>query len=238
MEPTEFRTGVIKAIDCYKEAWEIMKPQYWLLFAVVLVGAMIGGFTLYILFGAMACGMYYCFLRVIDGREFKFEDLFKGFRYWLPGLIVGFFIFVPLIIIYGIIYVPTLVTIARNPNIKPDQLMTVMGTSFIIDIIFSIGMVCLHTLIMFAFPLIVDRNLSGVKAMTTSARAVWANLSGVAGLFGVGFLVSLVSMMACGVGIYFSIPLVFGATALAYRKIFPALELSLDSPAPEFYRTT
>jgi hypothetical protein len=237
MNPIEFRRGVIKPIECYKEAWELIKNQFWLLLGVVFVGGLIGGASLYILIGAMTCGIYYCYLKVIDRQNFKFDDLFKGFSYWLPGLIVGIFIVVPMIILYGVIYVPPLVAIVTNPNIKPDQLMMIIGGGFLVDLIISVFMVCFHTLIMFAFPLIVDRNLSAFQAMKTSAKAVWANLGGVAGLFGVGFILCLVGMLVFCVGIYFVIPLMMGANTVAYRKIFPSVEnTNLNPPPPNYYQ--
>jgi len=239
MNPIEFRKGVIKPIECYKEAWELIKNQFWLLLAVVFVGGMIGGATMYILLGAMTCGIFYCYLRVIDGREFKFEDLFKGFQVWLPGLIVTIFIVVPIFALYGIIYVPTLVAVIANPRISHDELMLVLGGSFAVDLIFTIIMVCFHTLIMFAFPLIIDKKLSGIQAMKTSAKAVWANLSGVAGLFGVGFILCLIGMLAACIGIYFVVPLMMGANTLAYRKIFPSNENpNLNPPPPQYYQGT
>jgi hypothetical protein len=237
MNPTEFRRGVIKPIECYKEAWELIKDKFWLLLAVVFVGGMIGGASMYILIGAMTCGIYFCYLKVIDRKDFKFEDLFKGFSVWLPGLIVGIFVFVPIIALYAIIYVPTLVAVMANPQIKPEELVAVLGVSFAVDIVFTIFMVCFHTLIMFAFPLIIDKNLSAFQAMKTSARAVWANLGGVAGLFGVGFVLCLIGMMAACIGIYFVIPLMMGANTLAYRKIFPSAEtVNLNPPPPNYYQ--
>ncbi len=51
MSETEFKTGVIRPVECFKEGWELIKSQYWMLFAVTLVGAMLGGASLYILLG-------------------------------------------------------------------------------------------------------------------------------------------------------------------------------------------
>src|SRR5258708_18982537 len=103
----EFRTGVIKPIECVKEAWEIIKPDYWLLFAITIVGILIGGMTLYVLLGGMACGIYYTYLKRIDGGgPVVFDDLWKGMSWIVPGLIVVAFIIVPVIIIYGCLYVP------------------------------------------------------------------------------------------------------------------------------------
>jgi uncharacterized membrane protein len=93
---------------------------------------------------------------------------------------------------------------------------------FAIDFVFIIIMVCVHTLIMFAFPLIVDRGLGGFKAVLTSAKAVWKNLSGVAGLFAVNFVLSLAGALACVLGLYLIIPILIAGNLVAYRKIFPA----------------
>ncbi len=75
----EFQTGVIRPVECFKEGWELIKSDYWILFAISLVGAMIGGFSLYILLGAMICGIYYCFLQKIDTGNVSFDDLVERF---------------------------------------------------------------------------------------------------------------------------------------------------------------
>src|SRR6185369_14886945 len=100
----EFRTGAIKPIECVKEGWELIKADYWLLFAVTLVGGLIGAMTLYILLGGMVCGIYYVYLKRIDGGPVVFDDLWKGFSWWLPGLVVAAFIIVPMLFLYGILY--------------------------------------------------------------------------------------------------------------------------------------
>src|SRR5574338_371022 len=100
MQNTEFRTGVINPVECVKEGFELIKSDYWLLFAISLVGALIGGVTMYILFGAMICGIFYSFLQKIDRRPVSFDDLWKGMNWFKPGLIVTLVIIVPLIIFY------------------------------------------------------------------------------------------------------------------------------------------
>ena len=56
MNNTEFRTGVISPVECVKEGFERIKNDYWLLFAISLVGGLIGGFTMYILAGLLVLG--------------------------------------------------------------------------------------------------------------------------------------------------------------------------------------
>lgn len=225
MADIQFNTGVIRPVECYKEAWELVKNQFWLLLVIVIVGGAIAAFSMYILLGAMVCGIFYCYLRVIDGKDFKFEDLFKGFGFWLPGLVVGIFFIVPMFMLYALIYIPPLVAITTNPNITQDELLKIISASLAVDFIFTIFMVCLHTLLMFSFPLVVDRKLSAFQAMKTSAKAVWANLSGVAGLWGLGFLMSLAGILVFCIGIYLAVPIMIGANLLAYRKVFPASEI-------------
>jgi len=218
----EIRTGAIKPIDCVKEGWELIKGDYWILFAVTLVGVLIGAMTLYILLGAMACGIYYIYLRRIDGGPVVFDDLWKGFSWWVPGLVLVVFIFVPMIFVYGLIYFPLIMAAVMGNRLSESELWSIMGGAFAVDLVFVVIMVCFHTLIMFAFPLIVDRGQGVFKAMLTSSKAVWKNLGGVAGLFAVNFVLSFAGALACGVGIYFVIPIIFAGNLVAYRRIFPA----------------
>ena len=221
MTNPDFQTGVIKPVECVKEGFELIKSDYWILFAATLVAGLIGAFTLYILMGAMACGMFYMYLRKIDGVSITFDDLWKGFGWWLPGFIVMLFIVVPMIVVYGVIYVPVIMAMVMGQNLSQDEMMGLLIGAMSVDLIFVIIMVCFHTLLMFSFPLIVDRNLSAVKAMTTSARAVLKNIGGVVGLILVNFGLMLVGELALCVGIYFVIPVLIAGNVVAYRKVFP-----------------
>lgn len=222
MQETEFTVGKIRPIECYKESWELIKGQFWILFAIVLVGMLIGGASMYILFGAMLCGIFYSFLQAIDGEKVSFESLFKGFNYILPGLVVTAVIVVPMFVLFGAMYVPMILLLMSNPNPRPEEMMSVMFGMFAVEIVLCLLMVCVHTLLMFSYPLIIERNMSGWQAIKTSARAVWQNLSGVVGLIAVGFVVGIIGYLVFCVGVYFAIPIIFAANAVAYRKVFPA----------------
>jgi hypothetical protein len=217
----EFQTGVIKPIECVKEGWELIKSDYWILFAITLVAALIGAFTLYVLMGAMACGMFYCYLQKVDGRSVSFDDLWKGFGWWLPGFVVMLFIVVPMIAVYGIIYVPVIMAMVMGSKLSQEEFMGILIGAMSVDLVFIVIMVCFHTLLMFSFPLIVDKNLGAIKAMTTSARAVLKNIGGVVGLILVNFGLILVGELAFCVGVYFVIPIVIGGNVVAFRKVFP-----------------
>ena len=224
MQNTDFQTGTIKPVEIYKEAWAIMKERYWLVFGIVIVGMLIGGAVPIILIGPMMCGMFLCLFDLIDGRELKFEKLFKGFDYIWKSLLVSVLIFVPIFIVLFSIYIPMIAMAIAGPKMSESELIPFLIGTVIFEIVIVVVMVCFHTLIMFAYPLIVERGLTGVQAMMVSAKAVWNNLAGMAGLFGVGFVVAIVGYLMLCVGLYLVLPLIMMAQAVAFRKIFPKID--------------
>jgi hypothetical protein len=234
MNSEEIKTGVIRPVECFKEGWQLIKNDYWLLFAITIVGVVIGGVTLYIAVGAIICGIFKCYLRVIDGGNAEFENLFSNFKqYFGAGLFVMAVIIVPMILVFSLITIPTLIEMTAPQRMSGDEILRWYIGTLIIEFVIAFVMVCLHTLLMFAFPLIVDRHLTGWQAIKTSARAVWRNLNDVAGLWAVGFGVGLIGYFMLCIGIYFTIPIIIAGNTVAYRKIFPAkdsLNTHLSSP--------
>ena len=238
MTNTEFRTGVIKPVECVKEGFELIKENYWLLFAITLVGGLIGGATMYILGGAMVCGIMYAYLRAVDGKPVTFDDLWKGMNYFGTGLVVILVIIVPLIVFYIFVYISMLGAILGGAQAGEAGLVGAFVVIGIIDLVFLIAMVSFHTLLTFSFPLIVDRNLGAIDAMKTSARAVWQNLGGVAGLIVVNFGLVFLGYLALCIGLYFVIPIMVAGNVVAYRRVFPSLEMrqNLSPPPPDSYQ--
>jgi hypothetical protein len=224
MQYREFNTGVIRPIECVREAWAMIKDEYWILFAVTIVGALIGGASLFIVLGPMMCGIYYCFLRKIDGNAVSFDDLWKGFEWFGPGLGVSIAIVVPMFAVYAVIYGPILAAAFIGSTLSHDELIAMLIGAVIVDLIVIVIMVCFHTLLMFSFPLIVDRNLGAVDSITISARAVWKNMGGVAGVILVNFGLALAGYAALCFGIYLILPVILATHVVAYRKVFPELK--------------
>ncbi len=241
MSEIEFKTGVIRPVECFQEGWEIIKDQYWLFFALTLVGLLIGSFTFYILLGAMYCGIYYAMLRKMDGQTAVFEDLFKGFNYFAPGLIATIIFVVPAIILmlisYASIFAMLFAAVNSRGQISPSAIFSLYGVIFGEGIVIAGILGSLHALITFAFPLIVERNMNGWDAVKLSAKAVWANLSGVVGLIIGEFVIGFVGYLVCGVGLYFVLPLLFAGVLVAYRKVFPTQnQPNLNPPPPDAFR--
>lgn len=222
----EFTTGQIRAIDCVKEAWALIKADYWMLFAISIVGAMIGGVSMYVLIGAMVCGIFNAYLRVIDGKgRANIDDLWAGFKFFWPSLGVTLAIVVPIVvwmmIMFVTVYLPLITAAVMGSKADESVLIGTFAVGFVIDLIVALVMVFIHSLLIFAFPLIVDRGLSSWAAMKLSARAVLKNLGGIGSLIAVNFCLALAGELALCVGIYLVIPIITATNLVAYRKVFP-----------------
>ncbi len=226
MQNTEFTSGQIHPIKCVKEAWALIKDEYWILFAVSVLGAMIGGVSMYVLIGPMVCGIIYAYLKKIDGGKVTLDDLWVGFKYFKPSLLVTVLIVVPLVVwmvfIFSTIYLPIIMTAVSGPKANTDELLTVAVVALVIDVIVGFVMVCFHSLLIFCFPLIVDRQLTSMESIKLSARAVMKNLSGIGGLVAVNMGMALAGEAAFCVGLYLVIPVITATNVVAFRKVFPA----------------
>ena len=231
MQNAEFRTGVIRPVECFKEGYELIKDQYWLFFAIVLVGMLIAGvIPLGVGMGAMFCGIYYCLFQKMNGQQVQFEALFKGFNYFIPGLVATLILIVPALIsaifVYASMFAVLFASMDSRGNLSEAAIWGMMGTMFVEMIILWLILGSLHVFLMFAYPLIVEKNMSGWDAFRLSARAGWANLSGVVGLILVEFVLGItsyiLSIFIFGLGVYLVMPIMFAGVLVAYRKVFPA----------------
>ena len=238
MTNTQFQTGNVRAIECLKEGFERIKKDYWLLFAISLVGALIGGATMYILLGAMLCGMFYAYLRAIDGYPVVFDDLWKGMSHFGPSLVVLLIVIVPLIAYYIWVYFTFVVAIIGGAQAGEAGMIGGLVVAGLIDLVLLFGLICFHTLLTFSFPLIVDRNLGAIDAMKTSVKACWANLGGIVGLVLVNTVVGFFgALVTCGIGSYFLMPILIAGNVVAYRRVFPPLggQQVMNPPPPNAY---
>ncbi len=90
-------------------------------------------------------------------------------------------------------------------------------------------MVCVHSLLIFSFPLIIDRNLSSWEAIKLSARASLKNIGGIGGMIAVNLGLAIAGYLAFCIGLYLVIPIITAANVLAYRKVFPRISPPLNT---------
>ncbi len=239
-QPDNFNVGVIQPIECMKEGWELIKSDYWLFFAITIVGLLIGGAVPIVLIGPMLCGVYLCFLKKADGGRPEFGDMFKGFDYFMPGLIatavmVGIFFAASFVLIIIPFFLVMALTIGSG---SPELGFILMFVMCILMFIFGVFAACIHALIVFTHLLIVDRKMDGFDAVKLSAKASWQNINGVVGFIVVQFVLSILGLLAFVVGAYLVLPIIYAGTTVMYRKIFPPMfipPISNVPPSPANY---
>jgi hypothetical protein len=237
--PQEFRTGVIEPVACLKEGWALIKDQYWLFLGIVLVGMLIGGVIPIVLLGPMMVGIYLCYFRKMRGQPVEFADLFKGFDYFSQGLVAALIQMIPVVVVMVPLYIIWIVYVfAAMPRgrMNPEDSQTFFFTFFGFELVFMLIMVVVgiivHIFFMFAFPLIADRNLSGLDAVKLSIKAGKANIRGMLLLVLLNTGLGILGVLACYVGVFALMPVTMATQAVAYRRVFPAATNDFVSPPP------
>jgi uncharacterized membrane protein len=241
----EFRRGVIKPIECLKAGHELVRSQYWLLVGIVAVGMIIAGLVpLGILMGPMMCGVYFTLFKQRRGQRIEFGDLFKGFDYFGESLIAALLHMVPIFVIlvptYIIFYISMFAMMAAQGGGEPDPgiLLGFFGFWAIIWIVLIAIMILVSLIFTFAYPLIVDRRLSGFDAVKLSTKAAMANFGGLLGMTLLSSLLTFLGVLLCYVGAFLVLPITFGAIAVAYEQVFGLSEGTgqpdLPPPPPSF----
>jgi len=236
MTNIEFKTGVIRPVECMKEGWELIKDQYWLFFGITFVGMIIAGVVPFgILLGAMFCGIYYCLFQKVQNGRATFEGLFKGFDYLVPGLIATLVLIVPAVVLGVLAYIPLImmqIAMTRSKNPNPDEIFAYLGFFFVEMIVLWLVLGSIHAFLFFAYPLIVEYKLPGLDAFKLSAKAVWKNLGGVVGFIALEVVLVIIGYLLCIVGVYLTLPLMFAGAFVAYRKVFTPFEAQNFNPPP------
>ncbi len=230
-EPVPFNRGAVKPMQALREGWQLIKDQYWLFVGIAFVGTLISGAgPMGILAGPMLCGMYHCVFQRANGREASFNMLFKGFDYFVPCLVPALVMTGTAMVLVGVLYAVFMVglfaiigTMAPRGQGQPETAFAV-ALIVLYVVFFLVLMVIILTLravFLFAFPLVMDRGLSGWDAVKLSMRATWANLGGVVGVLLLIEGLSLISSLLCCIGPILELPVNVAMLAVAYRQVFP-----------------
>jgi hypothetical protein len=244
--PVSFQTRVVKPVECLKGGWELIKDQYWLILGMTIVGMLIGSaLPLAILLGPMMCGLYLTFFKMRKREPIEFATLFKGFDYFGQSVIATLFHIIPIMAIiipaYFLFYVAIiLVAVASqgsDSGAAAGLLFFLIFAAFFFVLILVVILISIGFL--FAYPLIVDRRLSGLEAVKLSFRGAYSNFWGLLGLMFLGYLLSIAGLLVFIIGVYLAVPITYAAVAVAYEQIFgladpDSLQPNLPPPPPSF----
>lgn len=245
----QFYKSAIDASGCLSNAWELIKPNYWMFFGIsLLTWVLIACIPCLnaVLVGPVMGGFYYTALRAMRGEPVEFGMMFKGFERFVPLMVVGLVQSIP-----GLIYQGFDITI-RVSNMSLGSILQgrsdegnlaiaggYLAVIVVVSLLLMIFSIVWAISFAFAIPIIVENeNLSPVEALKLSARASWSNVGGIIVLAILGGLLGFVGVLALCVGVLFVLPVVWVSWAFAYRQVFPDLSppaYRYEPPSPESY---
>jgi hypothetical protein len=235
----EFKRDVVQPIECVKAGFELIKSQYWLFVGMTVVGVLIGSVVpLGILMGPMMCGIYLAIFQTRRGQPIEFGLLFKGFDYFGDAVIATLLHMVPILVIfipaYVIFYVGMIAVLIPQQGSEPNPaaLLGFLGFMAIFWLVIMVVLIVLSVVFTFAYPLIVDRRLSGLNAVKLSIRAAFANFWRLLGMLLVTGCLTFVGVLFCYVGAFLVMPISFAAIAMAYEQVFGLGDVKPNLPPP------
>jgi len=233
-----FNRNAVQPMECIKGGWELIRSQYWLFVGMTVVGIIIGSVVpMGILMGPMMCGIYLALFQTRRGQPIEFGLLFKGFDYFGDAVIATLIHMVPIVVIvvpaYLLFYVGMFgMMAATNGQPDPGAIFGLLGVFAVFWFVVMIAIIVLSVIFTFAYPLIVDRRLSGLNAVKLSIRAGFANFWRLLGMLILTGLMTFVGVLFCYVGAFLVMPISFAAIATAYEQVFGLGEVQPNLPPP------
>jgi uncharacterized membrane protein len=237
-----FNRNAVQPMECIKGGWELIRSQYWLFVGMTLVGIIIGSVVpMGILMGPMMCGIYLALFNTRRGQPIEFGLLFKGFDYFGDAVVATLIHMVPIVVIvvpaYLLFYVGMFgMMAATNGQPNPGAMLGLLGVFAVFWFVVMLAVIVLSVIFAFAYPLIVDRRLSGLNAVKLSIRAGFANFWRLLGMLVLTGLLTFVGVLFCYVGAFLVLPISFAAIATAYEQVFGLgqVQPNLPPPPPSF----
>lgn len=242
----EFRRNAVRPVECIKAGWELIKPQYWLFVGIVLVGMLIGSLVpLGILLGPMMCGIFMALFATRRNQPIEFGILFKGFDYFGDAVVATLLHMIPIVVVIVPVYIAFYVGMfavmgissRRGGDPDPTAMLGFFGVFGLVWLVIMLLVIVLSVIFVFAYPLIVDRRLSGLNAVKLSIRAARANFWGLLGMMFLTGLLTSLGVLLCIVGVYLIAPINSAAIVAAYEQVFGLAdqrETNLPPPPPLF----
>jgi len=223
-----FQRIQIRPIEALYAGKDLVSDQYWLFVGITVVGVILGSLVPFgIIMGALLCGIYMCYFTKMRGEVVSFEMLFKGFDHFVESLIamlvlVGIMlaVFIPLYVVLIVAMISGFAGNRGGGDATGMMMLLLFGVFYLIVLVVSL---LVFTFTMFAFPLIVDRQLKAIPALKTSCQATLANLRTMVPFVLTLGVVSVVAALLCYLPALLVMPITFGAIAVVYRQMFPEL---------------
>jgi hypothetical protein len=197
------------------------------------------------LVGPVLGGIYYVVLLDMRGEAVDFGMLFKGFEKFVPLMVIGIIMSIPEIVGQGLRFTVDIGRLGllggQNGNADfyqsgPPELFAISSALMMLIAVIAIVVVIIaavwRLLLFFAIPLALEHDLSPFEAIKLSIKAATSNVGGLIVLFIFEFLLALAGVLALCIGVFFVIPVIYAANAVAYRQAFPWVQRNFNTLPP------
>ncbi len=190
----------VKLGDWIQRGFELYKANLGAWLVAALLAVVISIATVGLLAGPMMAGLVWMALAQADRKAGlpQAGDVFKGFDYFLQALLFY--------VVWGVAVFVVTSILTRLFCVGP-----------VLSLLLSVGV---HTALMFAPFLIVDRKMEFWPASRTSFEKVKPAILPFAGFGIVTGFIGGIGAVACGVGLIVTLPLAVCILAVAYRDVF------------------
>ena len=224
------RTARLGFFDCFFEAKEFFGTDYWLFWALVFVGGLIGSVVPLLLIGPIYCGIGLCFLAKEKGQQPSFELMFKGFEQFMESLIPVLLYSIALIVIIpcymgGLFGGLALISSGEEVGFILGGCLIIFGVTSLI-----LGSTFMSYGYLFSTFLVADYKLEGMDAFNISLSGIQKNFFGLLGITIASAIIGIVGMMLCYIPFLLMLPLFMGGPFICYRKIFRDYAKSAQKP--------
>ncbi len=174
----------VRPFALMKRAYSLLGDQYLLFVGITLVGTFVASAVPFgLVAGAMAVGIYLCYIQRERGEPVEFPTLFRGFDYFMESLIAFLIYFIASVVVmipfmialFVIVIGPVLAAAsnaAANAGNAPPQIPA--GALTAILILYPL-MIFAHIAValpfFFTFQLIADRNLKASMRLSAAPAA-------------------------------------------------------------------
>lgn len=201
------------------EAWDLIGADLPIFAVAGFLTIAISLFTAFILFLPLVAGLCLMFSEKLQGNKPELAHLWEGVTSRFPAAIT----------VWVILMLTTLPFDFANAYLHGmEGFFPAIG----IIIVFA-GLWLVGTPLFFCLPLIADRDVSARDALRLSWAQVRPRWGGILAAVIVYSLVMLFGVIACGVGVIITLPLIVGAQMLAYREYFRDFEVPRMIPIKE-----
>ncbi len=240
LSPTtpEFKRNAVDPIECLRAGWDLVRPQYWVFVGMSAVGLIIGSVVPFgILLGPMMCGIYLALFQSRRSQPIEFNLLFKGFDFFGDSIVATLLHMIPILVVfvpsYIAFYVGMLVMMPQpGSDANPSAFLAFLGIVMVFWIVLIVVLIILSVGFTFAYPLIVDRKMTGLNAVKLSFKAARANFWRLLGLMLLSGALNFIGVLLCYVGVFFVLPVNFAAIAMSYEQVFGLSEFQPNVPPP------